>query len=114
MPAGGPNVLLQASIREAYAEGASLVALTERRAPETMLDRIRVAWLGLPLFTVPALLVVFGRDQQGDILVHGVAEIVVVGLILTRIVLSARDQEHDRRKARAAEAENPDALRCTS
>lgn len=83
----------------------SMARLTERRAPDAALSPVRVLWLGIPLFTVPILMLVAARNHPVDVAVQAVGALAMAALVLTRIVFSARDQNRAHREARRAEIE---------
>lgn len=83
----------------------SMAGLTQRKAPGPMLSPIDVAWLGIPLLTVPVLMLSAGRHGPVDIIVEGVAGLGLGALVMLRIVFSVRDQDQAHREARIAELE---------
>ncbi|MGZ5213106.1 MAG: diguanylate cyclase domain-containing protein [Actinomycetota bacterium] len=83
----------------------SMARLTQRTAPEALLSPIRVMWLGIPILTVPILMLATARRDPADIVVQSVAALAMGALVLVRIVFSAKDQDRAHREARTAEIE---------
>jgi diguanylate cyclase (GGDEF)-like protein/PAS domain S-box-containing protein len=70
-----------------------------------MLTPTDVLWLGVPLFAVPVLMLLPGHDRPVDQLILGTAAIALSILVMFRIVLSARDQDRARQRARTSALE---------